>query len=131
MGNKQAVWKIVPLDLVHHDDDLHGGLLASYFLLENDSRADERFSASMAQGIDLIRKDECLAFADGGSATNPKRYNWGNGDDWCGIHVFDGTATKQAALLKNKQAVFGVHLPHRPTTVQADAASQGLVALTA
>jgi len=135
--NKQAVWKIVPLDLVHHDEDRHGGLLASYFLLENDSRRDERFEMSMQgqtghdltdEGKTVDRKDECLVFADGGSATNPKRYNWGNGDEWCGIRVFDATSTKQEALLENKQAVFGLHLLHQPE--RASVAGE-LLALTA
>jgi len=48
---------------------------------------------------------ECLAFEDQGAATNPSRYNWGNGEDWCGVGDWDGYG-KEMALLNNKQAVF-------------------------
>lgn len=48
---------------------------------------------------------ECLAFEDQGAATNPSRYSWGNGDEWCGVGDWDGYG-KEMALLNNKQAVF-------------------------
>jgi len=48
---------------------------------------------------------DCLAFEDSGAATNPSRYNWGNGEDWCGVGDWDGYG-KEMALLNNKQAVF-------------------------
>jgi len=101
IANGQAVWKLVPLDPVHHDDDRHGDVLADNFLFENYSRR---------KRDDDSQTDECLAFTDGGAATNPERYNWGNGDAWCGIRVFDANSTPQEALLANKQAVFGLHL---------------------
>jgi len=48
---------------------------------------------------------ECLAFEEQGAATNPSRYNWGNGDTWCGAGDWEGEG-KVYGLLNNKQAVF-------------------------
>ena len=48
---------------------------------------------------------ECLAFEEQGAATNPSRYNWGNGDSYCGAGNWEGTG-KVVGLLNNKQAVF-------------------------
>jgi hypothetical protein len=47
----------------------------------------------------------CIAFEEQGAATHPSRYNWGNGDDWCGVGDWEGYG-KEMALLNNKQAVF-------------------------
>lgn len=48
---------------------------------------------------------DCLTFEDAGASTNPSRYNWGNGDDWCGVGDWDGYG-KEMSLLNNKQAIF-------------------------
>jgi hypothetical protein len=48
---------------------------------------------------------ECLAFEKNGAATNPSRYNWGNGDLFCGAGDWEGLG-REIALLSNKQAVF-------------------------
>ena len=48
---------------------------------------------------------ECVVFEKAGASTNPSRYNWGNGDDFCGVGDWEGLG-KEIALLNNKQAVF-------------------------
>jgi hypothetical protein len=52
-----------------------------------------------------VRKYECLIFDKQGAATNPSRYNWGNGNSFCGVGNWGGHA-KDMALLNNKQAIF-------------------------
>ena len=48
---------------------------------------------------------ECVSFDNEGAATNPSRYSWGNGDDFCGVGDWEGYG-KEMALLSNKQAIF-------------------------
>jgi hypothetical protein len=81
----QAVWRITPLKLNENK-----------YILQSASkkRAD-------AEGNPIW---ECLAFEEQGAATNPSRYNWGNGDAWCGAGDWEGEG-KVVGLLNNKQAV--------------------------
>jgi len=85
--NGQAVWKISPVKLVE-----------SKFIIQNHAKQ----LRSSIEGDSLW---ECLAFEKQGAATNPSRYNWGNGDDWCGAGDWEGLGS-EIALLNNKQAVF-------------------------
>jgi len=48
---------------------------------------------------------ECIVFDNEGAATNPSRYNWGNGDAFCGVGDWEGFG-KEMALISNKQAIF-------------------------
>jgi len=84
--NGQAIWKVTPLKLNE-----------GKFLLQ---------SASAGKTTDITNKVwECLTFEQQGAATNPTRYNWGDGDDWCGAGDWEGQG-EVYALLNNKQAVF-------------------------
>merc|ERR1712188_357890 len=85
LGN-QAVWRITPLKL-------------------NDRKFIIQSSAHGVRDQDGQLSFECLAFEKNGAATNPSRYNWGNGDAWCGAGDWEGQG-KDIALLNNKQAVF-------------------------
>jgi len=82
----QAVWRITPLKL-------------------NDRKFIIQSSAHGVRDQDGQLSFECLAFEKNGAATNPSRYNWGNGDAWCGAGDWEGQG-KDIALLNNKQAVF-------------------------
>ena len=81
-----AVWKITPLKLSE-----------SKYILQSASKG------GMDQHGNKVW--ECLTFEEQGAATNPSRYNWGNGDDWCGVGNWEGQG-KAIALMDNKQAVF-------------------------
>jgi len=48
---------------------------------------------------------DCIVFDNEGAATNPSRYNWGNGETFCGVGDWEGYG-KEMSLLNNKQAVF-------------------------
>merc|ERR1712118_216714 len=48
---------------------------------------------------------ECVIFGGKGYDTNPRRYNWGNGDEYCGAGHWSGMTLKDA-ILNNKQAVW-------------------------
>jgi len=85
VDNMQAVWKITPLKLNEKK-----------YILQSASKG------TKTQSGDPIW--ECLAFEEQGAATNPSRYNWGNGDTWCGAGNWEGQG-KVVALLNNKQAV--------------------------
>jgi len=87
LSNGQAVWRITPVKLAE-----------SKFLLQSASKG----RTSDQSGLPIW---ECLAFEEQGAATNPSRYNWGNGDTWCGAGDWEGRG-KENALLNNKQAVF-------------------------
>jgi hypothetical protein len=87
LDNGQAVWRITPLKLSENK-----------FLLQSASKGrEDRISGEKVW--------ECLAFEEQGAATNPSRYNWGNGDSWCGAGDWNGRG-KENALMTNKQAVF-------------------------
>jgi len=86
MQNGQAVWRISPLKLNEKK-----------YILQSASKGKIN-----AQNEKIW---ECLTFEEQGAATNPSRYNWGNGDTWCGAGDWGGLG-KQYALLNNKQAVF-------------------------
>jgi len=85
--NGQAVWKITPVKLAE-----------SKFIIQNQAK-------QIKTTVDGESLWECLAFEKQGAATNPSRYNWGNGDDWCGAGDWEGLGS-EVALLNNKQAVF-------------------------
>jgi len=86
MDNGQAVWRITPLKLN-----------ANKYILQSASKGKETLEGDKIW--------ECLVFEEQGAATNPSRYNWGNGDTWCGAGDWGGLG-KAYALLNNKQAVF-------------------------
>ena len=48
---------------------------------------------------------QCLVFGGHGYDTNPRRMNWGNGDEFCGAGHWNGMSLKDA-VLDNKQAVW-------------------------
>jgi len=86
VDNGQAIFRIVPLKM---NED-------KYLIM----------SASKGRtGLTGTAVWECLAFEEQGAATNPSRYNWGNGDDWCGAGNWEGRGPV-VGLLNNKQAVF-------------------------
>jgi len=87
VADGQAIFRIVPLKM---NED-------KYIIM----------SASKGRHSDETGNSiwECLAFEEQGAATNPSRYNWGNGDDWCGAGDWEGEG-KVVGLLNNKQAVF-------------------------
>jgi len=87
MENGQAIWRVTPLKLN-----------ANKYILQTASKG--RMNADNSAKI-----WECLAFEEQGAATNPSRYNWGNGDDWCGAGDWQGLGPAYG-LLNNKQAVF-------------------------
>lgn len=86
MANGQAIWKVTTLKLSEKK-----------FLLQSAGRGDTDVGGRL--------KFECLVFEKQGAATNPSRYNWGNGDTFCGVGDWEGTG-KDIALMANKQAVF-------------------------
>merc|ERR1712166_956602 len=65
LDNNQAIWRITPLKM--NDNK---------YILQSASKGKEN-----QEGEKIW---ECLAFEEQGAATNPSRYNWGNGDSWCG-----------------------------------------------
>ena len=86
--NGQAVWRVVPLKL---NENKYLLMSASKGRKEDDNSGNKIW--------------ECLAFEDNGAATNPSRYNWGNGGQWCGVGNWEGEG-KIVSLLNNKMAVF-------------------------
>jgi len=48
---------------------------------------------------------KCMVFGGHGYDTNPRRLDWGNGDEYCGVGHWGGLSLKEA-LLENKQAVW-------------------------
>merc|ERR1712138_127364 len=85
-GNTQAVFKITPVKLN-----------ANKYIIQNAAKGNTNYEGDALW--------ECLAFEKNGAATNPSRYNWGNGDSWCGVGDWEGLG-KDVALMNNKQAVF-------------------------
>jgi len=86
MDDGTAVWRLTPLKLN-----------ANKYILQSASKK--------RVNIDGDKIWECLAFEEQGAATNPSRYNWGNGDTFCGAGDWGGLG-KEYALMNNKQAVF-------------------------
>jgi len=86
--NGQAIWRITPLKLN-----------ANKYILQTASKG---LTAGPNGDLKLW---ECLAFEEQGAATNPSRYNWGNGDAWCGAGDWEGLGPAYG-LMNNKQAVF-------------------------
>jgi len=86
LDNNQAIWRITPLKMNENK-----------YILQSASKGKEN-----QEGEKIW---ECLAFEEQGAATNPSRYNWGNGDSWCGAGDWEGEG-KVYGLLNNKQAVF-------------------------
>merc|ERR1712093_29707 len=80
-----AVWRITPLKM--NEDK---------YILQSASKGRKNQAGESIW--------ECLAFEEQGAATNPSRYNWGNGDQWCGAGNWEGQG-KVVGLLNNKQAV--------------------------
>merc|ERR1719473_2163856 len=85
LQNGQAIWRVTPLKLNENK-----------YILQSASKG--------RTTLDGDKIWECLAFEEQGAATNPSRYNWGNGDEWCGAGDWEGEG-KVYALLSNKQAV--------------------------
>jgi hypothetical protein len=85
LDNGQAIWRVTPLKLNENK-----------YILQSASKGRTTQDGSKIW--------ECLAFEEQGAATNPSRYNWGNGDTWCGAGDWEGQG-KIYALLSNKQAV--------------------------
>jgi len=48
---------------------------------------------------------QCVIFGGHGYDTNPRRFNWGNGDEYCGAGHWNGLSLLDA-VLDNKQAVW-------------------------
>jgi len=48
---------------------------------------------------------QCVIFGGHGYDTNPRRFNWGNGDEYCGAGHWNGMSLKDA-VMDNKQAVW-------------------------
>merc|ERR1719199_1564425 len=70
--------------------------------LEDKSSRDEKFligSNAAHEGY------QCVMFGGHGYDTNPRRFNWGNGDQYCGAGHWNGMTLKDA-ILNNKQAVW-------------------------
>merc|ERR1719267_423065 len=86
LDNGDAVWRLTPLKLN-----------ANKYILQSASK--KRVT------IEGDKIWECLAFEEQGAATNPSRYNWGNGDTYCGAGDWEGLG-KAYALMNNEQAVF-------------------------
>jgi len=86
IDNNQAIWRLAPLKLNENK-----------YILQSASKGNKNQDGG--------RIWECLAFEEQGAATNPSRYNWGNGDSWCGAGDWEGEG-KVYGLLNNKQAVF-------------------------
>merc|ERR1711988_450496 len=86
LQNGQAIWRLTPLKL--NEDK---------YIMQSASKGKQDQDGSPIW--------ECLAFEEQGAATNPSRYNWGNGDSWCGAGDWGGLG-KEYALMNNKQAVF-------------------------
>jgi len=84
INNRQAVWKITPIKFIEKK-----------FIVQNRKRAGKNGGAAW----------NCLVFEKNGAATNPSRYNWGNGDQYCGAGDWEGLGHK-VALMTNKQAIF-------------------------
>ena len=51
----------------------------------------------------------CMVFGGHGYDTNPRRMNWGNGDEYCGAGHWNGMSLKDA-VLDSKQAVWLLNL---------------------
>merc|ERR1719198_375372 len=85
LGNKQAVWRIVPLE----DNE---------FLIQSAARDNGKW--------------ECLGFAQQGASTNPSRIDFGNDDPdggedlYCGGYGLDDHEDPVQGLIANKQAVW-------------------------
>jgi len=86
LANLQAVWKVTTLKLSEDK-----------FILQSAAKKKRDM-----EGKPLF---DCLVFEKQGTATNPTRFNWGNGDRMCGVGNW-GDTTLAMALMNNKQAVF-------------------------
>jgi len=86
LANGQAVWKVTTLKLSEDK-----------FILQSAAKGQKDM-----QGKPIY---DCLVFEKQGTATNPSRYNWGNGNAMCGVGNW-GDTTLGLALMNNKQAVF-------------------------
>jgi len=82
----QAVWKVATVKL-------------------NEAKFMVQSSGSGETDVAGNLKFECLVFEKQGASTNPSRYNWGNGDSFCGVGNWEDQG-KDIALLGNKQAIF-------------------------
>jgi Notch-like protein len=82
--NRQAIWKVSPIKFTERK-----------YIVQN--RKPETVNGAEAW--------DCLVFEHNGAATNPSRYNWGNGGDFCGVGDWEGLG-KHVALMTNKQAIF-------------------------
>jgi len=80
LKDRTAVWKVTTLKLSEDK-----------FLLQSAAK--------------VLKTYECLAFEKQGTAINPSRYNWGNGEEMCGVGQWSSPG-KSLALMNNKQAVF-------------------------
>jgi len=68
---------------------------------------------------------KCLIFAGNGLNQYPERYNWGNGDEYCGIPAIEGQDRKEA-LLHNHQAVWRLtQLKDDLYSIESNADGQG------
>merc|ERR1711959_319802 len=81
LENRQAIWKVTTLQLNERK-----------FLLQS--------AASGATNPNGVPSYDCLVFEQQGAATHPTRYNWGNGDDFCGAGDWEGKG-KDIALMAN------------------------------
>jgi len=82
----QAIWKVKTIKLNENK-----------FLIQSGGEGKTDVSGNLAF--------ECLVFEKQGASTNPSRYNWGNGDQFCGVGDWEDQG-KDIALLGNKQAIF-------------------------
>jgi hypothetical protein len=85
LNDGTAIWRVTPLKLN-----------ANKYILQSASKGTSTLGGQKIW--------ECLAFEEQGAATNPSRYNWGNGDEYCGAGNWEGEG-KVVGLLNNKQAV--------------------------
>merc|ERR1711865_1135598 len=82
----------------------HSSKMVKLFKVESIKMSEKKYIIQ-SKSQDGEGSYECVSFDNEGAATNPSRYSWGNGDDFCGVGDWEGYG-KEMALLSNKQAIF-------------------------